>query len=129
MNPILVTLSVLGTLAVATVGGYWAVVGVMRLASAGARRRNEGDGPESQSARDSLRGGRWIGYLERLAIAGSILVGYPAAIAIVVAIKGLGRYPELKDNPAASERFVIGTLASVIFAALCGVGGSALLHI
>jgi hypothetical protein len=86
-------------------------------------------GPTSAAATDALRGGTWIGYLERLAITGSIIAGFPTAIAVVVAIKGLGRYPELKGNPAASERFVIGTLASFLWATLCGVAGLVLVQV
>lgn len=81
------------------------------------------DGPTGPRSREVLRGGTWIGILERLAITGSLLVAYPAAIAFVIAIKGLGRYPELRENPEASERFVIGTLASMLWAA--AVGGAA----
>jgi hypothetical protein len=80
-------------------------------------------GPTGPTAVAALRGGTWIGVLERLAVTGLILVGYPAGIAILVAIKGLGRYPELKDNPGASERFVVGTLASIVWAAGLGVLG------
>ncbi|UNX53230.1 hypothetical protein MF406_09315 [Georgenia sp. TF02-10] len=74
-----------------------------------------------------LRGGTWIGMLERLAITGAVLAGYPEATAVVLAVKGLGRYPELREahpdkrSPAA-ERFIIGTLASYVWA-----GGSAVL--
>ena len=64
-----------------------------------------------------LRGGLLIGVLERAAVVLAILAGQPVAIAYVVAIKGLGRYPELKQAPAASERFIIGTLASLLWAA------------
>lgn len=64
-----------------------------------------------------LRGGLLIGFLERAAVAVAIFAGQPVAIAYVVAIKGLGRYPELKATPAASERFIIGTLASMLFSA------------
>lgn len=80
-------------------------------------------GPTSPQAVAALRGGTWIGILERLAITGLILVGYPTGIAILVAIKGLGRYPELRENPGASERFVIGTLASMVWAAGLGILG------
>ena len=41
-------------------------------------------------------------------------------------MKGLGRYAELKA-PAAAERFIIGTLASVLWAAAC-VGVAVLLR-
>lgn len=74
-----------------------------------------------------LRGGLLIGCLERAAVAVAILSGQPVAIAYVVAIKGLGRYPELKDTPAASERFIIGTLASMLWAASVAVLTKALL--
>lgn len=85
------------------------------------------DGPVGPRAREALRGGTWIGILERVGVTGSLLVGDPTGIAVVVAIKGLGRFPELREHPAASERFVIGTLASLVFAAAVGVLGRALL--
>jgi len=72
------------------------------------------------SAEKVLSGGMWIGILERLAVTGTLLAGYPAGIALVIAVKGLGRYPELKDRPAVSERFVIGTLASLVWSAGLG---------
>lgn len=79
--------------------------------------------------RPVLRGGLWIGILERIAVASAIMSGHPQLIAVVVAVKGLGRYPELKDNPAASERFLIGTGASLLIAAAAGVCGSQALHL
>jgi len=66
-----------------------------------------------------LRGGTWIGYLERAAVIGAIVVGHFEIIAAVIAIKGLGRYSEL-DTPEARERFIIGTLVSMTWAAVCG---------
>lgn len=74
-----------------------------------------------------LRGGLLIGFLERAAVAVAIFSGQPVAIAYVVAIKGLGRYPELRDTPAASERFIIGTLASMLWAASVAAVTQALL--
>lgn len=73
-------------------------------------------GPDSAHARAVLRGGTWIGLLERTGVALAVLAGQPTAIAFVIAIKGLGRYPELRTNPEASERFVIGSLASMTWA-------------
>ncbi len=95
------------------------------------------DGPEDASAEtpvqqpkgEVLRGGLLIGFLERAAVAVAILAGQPVAIAYVVAIKGLGRYPELKDTPAASERFIIGTLASMLWSASVAVLTKTLLPI
>lgn len=63
-----------------------------------------------------LRGGLVIGFLERLAVAAAVLADEPVAIAYVVAVKGLGRYAELKETPAAAERFIIGTLTSMLWA-------------
>ncbi len=80
-----------------------------------------------------LRGGAWIGMLERLAITGTVLAGFPEGIAVVLAVKGLGRYPELREahpdkrSPAA-ERFIIGTLASYLWAGTCAAGGIFLLE-
>lgn len=66
-----------------------------------------------------LRGGTTIGILERIAAAGSIMSGAAEAIAVVIAIKGVGRFSEL-SSPEARERFIIGTLASLVWAAGCG---------
>jgi len=62
-----------------------------------------------------LRGGATIGYLERVAVAASLLAGYPEGLAVVVAIKGVGRFSELSE-PETRERFIIGTFASLVWA-------------
>ncbi|MEI4274125.1 hypothetical protein TEK04_20565 [Klenkia sp. LSe6-5] len=67
---------------------------------------------------DVLRGGSWIGVLERVALVASLLAGWPEGVPVVLAVKGLGRFAELKETPAA-ERFIIGTLASALWAAAC----------
>lgn len=85
----------------------------------GARRSGE---PPILAAADTLRGGRAIGMLERLSTYVALLSGYPEAVALVVAIKGLGRYGELKSGTeGAAERFIIGTLTSLLFAGLCAL--------
>lgn len=66
-----------------------------------------------------LRGGATIGVLERSAIAVSLLSAWPEGIAVVLAVKGLGRYPELRAETGTSERFIIGTFASVLWALSC----------
>ncbi|MGY1604990.1 hypothetical protein [Geodermatophilus sp. SYSU D00815] len=73
-----------------------------------------------------LRGGAWIGVLERAAVAGTLLAGWPEGLALVLAVKGLGRFAELKVS-AAAERFILGTLASALWAVAC-VGVVALLR-
>ncbi|HEU5222887.1 MAG TPA: hypothetical protein VFU07_04305 [Candidatus Lumbricidophila sp.] len=67
-----------------------------------------------------LGGGRVIGVLERVLCAGAIIVGYPEAIAAIIALKGIGRFSEL-DSAATRERFIIGSLASLGWAAVIGV--------
>jgi hypothetical protein len=69
-----------------------------------------------------LRGGRVIGYLERGAVAATLLVGWPEGLAVILAVKSLARYPELRA-PHASEQFIMGTFASVLWAAgMAGIG-------
>lgn len=70
-------------------------------------------------AGDLLRGGTWVGALERIAVFTTLLLGWPEGIAVVLAIKGLGRYADLKSpNGAAGERFIIGTFTSLLTACL-----------
>jgi hypothetical protein len=57
----------------------------------------------------------WIGALERAAVASCLLAGFGEGVAIVLAVKGLGRYPELRA-PGAAERFIIGTFMSLLWA-------------
>lgn len=80
-------------------------------------------GTTARVQRDVLRGGAWIGALERLAVLGTLTAGWPEGLAVIVAIKGLARYPELRTastaGSGASERFIIGTLASLGWAAVC----------
>lgn len=69
------------------------------------------------AARSHLRGGAWIGVLERLAIYATLLLGFPEGIAMALAVKGLARYPELRaTSSGAAERFIIGTFVSVLVA-------------
>jgi uncharacterized membrane protein YoaK (UPF0700 family) len=108
-----------GGVALAVLGGWPVTAWILSLAAA-----RSADPAGEREADRALRGGLWIGLLERLAIVGSILVSYPAAIGVVIAIKGLGRYPELREarGASASERFIIGTLASFCWAGAVGVG-------
>lgn len=112
--------AVVAALLVATAGGWPLTAWVLRRSV----------GPNGQAGEAPvLRGGTWIGVLERLAITGTILVGHPEAIAVVIAIKGLGRFPELRAaaGATASERFIIGTLTSFCWAGAAGVGARSLL--
>ena len=50
----------------------------------------------------------------------AVVAGSDYALALVVAVKALGRYPELRTakHGAVSERFIIGTFASLLWAGL-----------
>jgi hypothetical protein len=74
--------------------------------------------PEGETTREVLRGGTTIGFLERLAAAGTIMTGFPEGLAVLIAIKGVGRFTEL-EAAEARERFIIGTLTSIIWACVC----------
>jgi F0F1-type ATP synthase membrane subunit c/vacuolar-type H+-ATPase subunit K len=130
MNPVLASVlkgAVIVALGLfATLAGSPLVRGVLRRADRPApAAETAGDGepavsPGIQAASAQLRGGHWIGLLERLAVYAAILAGFSEGIAVVLAIKGLARYPELKATTSgAAERFIIGTFSSVLFAAAC----------
>jgi hypothetical protein len=71
--------------------------------------------------RTILRGGAWIGALERLVLLGTLLARWPEGIAAIVAVKAFARYPELRagQGTGVTERFIIGTFASLGWAAAC----------
>lgn len=98
------------------------LVGAMFRCAARSAKVAEAHDQTSDVVNSQLRGGRWIGYLERLAIYSAILSSFPGAIAVALAIKGLGRYPELRGaDELTAERFIIGTFTSMLWA--CGVAG------
>lgn len=107
---------VVAAVALSVVPGRWLTAAVLRRAE---------PGPPDAGL---LRGGAWIGMLERAAITGTMLAGLPEGVAVVLAVKGLGRYPELREahpdrRPVAAERFIIGTLTSYLWAGLFGAVG------
>ena len=92
------------------------------FAAVDAQSPSPGPGPDPiEAAGTVLRGGAWIGALERGAVFASLAVGMPEGVAIVLALKGLGRYAELQTRAGegAAERFIIGTFTSVLWAAAC----------
>jgi hypothetical protein len=118
-----VLVAVAAALAAALIG--WPLVPLLlRLTHAGPGSKPERTGAEDVEV---LRGGTWIGIVERALIAGAIVLGRPELMAVVIAVKGLGRFAEIKSSAAAGERFIIGTLLSVALASLLGVIGWAIL--
>ena len=71
----------------------------------------------------TMRGGRWIGPLERILILLLASVEAPAAIAAIVAAKGVIRFPEISQDKAGqkAEEFLVGSFASWILAVLGAV--------
>jgi hypothetical protein len=115
-TPILSVLLSLIAAALAVIGGGPAATTSLRLATRGSVPNGQHGGILVESEpREVLRGGLAIGLLERLAIVGTILAGFPAALAVVVAVKGVGRFTEL-DAAEARERFIIGSFVSLIWA-------------
>jgi hypothetical protein len=108
-------LVLLGALAVAS-GGPLAVAVLSVADRTDAAGPREGEEPPEDG--EVLRGGAWIGSLERLGVFATLAAGWPEGVAVVLAVKGVGRYQELGASGAA-ERFIIGTFASVLWAAAC----------
>lgn len=109
---------------VAVVGGGPLTAAILRLVD------REGNGQQRGAhAAAVLRGGTWIGAFERAAVFATLAAGWPEGLAVVLALKGLGRYSELRADagehtgPEATggvaERFIIGTFASVLWAVAC----------
>lgn len=137
---VLLAVAVLATALEGTLPGRIGVAGAIAalvLAAAGGgvvtvavfRRVDAGSGPPLERPREGslaaagllLRGGAWIGALERVAVFASIAARWPEGIAVALALKGLGRYPELRanDRAGAAERFIIGTMVSLLWAIGC----------
>ena len=115
-TPILAVLLSLACVSLAVIGGGPAATAGLRLATQGSVPNGEHGGIlVATEPREVLRGGLAIGLLERLAVAGTIVAGFPAAIAVIVAVKGVGRFTEL-DAAEARERFIIGSFVSLIWA-------------
>lgn len=79
---------------------------------------DHGHVPGLTDADQDLAGGYWIGLLERAALFACVVAGFPAGIAVVLGVKSIGRYPELRTPTGRKgELFIIGTFASMLWAA------------
>ena len=108
--------------ALALAGGGPVTLAIFSLVD---RESDEGDDGIA-AAGEVLRGGAWIGALERAATFATLTAGWPEGVAIVLALKGLARYPELRADGSAgrhavAERFIIGTFSSLLWAAGCAL--------
>ncbi|HWM33633.1 MAG TPA: hypothetical protein VNR36_05285 [Pseudolysinimonas sp.] len=118
------------TLLLATLGvlgGYPVTIWVLGLATPkrrGRKQKKHADDGEHGGilveGHEVLRGGWVIGYLERVAVVVAVVLGRFEIFAALIAVKGLGRFSEL-DSSVARERFIIGTLTSLSWAAGFGL--------
>jgi hypothetical protein len=110
----------------AVLGGSPVTATVLWLADRGGAR----PGHAMRDAGDVLRGGIWIGVFERAAVFSALAAGWPEGLAVVLALKGLGRYSELRAGDPTSrsasgagsgvaERFLIGSFASLLWGCAC----------
>ena len=127
--------AVVGVVVLLTVPANRVVADILAVA----RHSTQGNGeaaagcvPSQESGKQdemesSMRGGRWIGPLERILILLLASVEAPAAIAAIVAAKGVIRFPEISQDKAGqkAEEFLIGSFASWILAVL----GAVVIHL
>lgn len=135
--PVGFVIALLGT-AVAAIGGDPVTRRVLAIATHGRVREGDGGGillraPQTDrpdagalpgadvrgEVREVMRGGATIGYLERISVVIALIAGFPEALAIIVAVKGVGRFSELAA-PESRERFIIGTMSSLLWACVVG---------
>ena len=119
-DPVARAVAALAAAGAAALGGSAVTTAVLEL-SRRSDRREPGEAVSSAKAENdteavsTLHGGLWIGVLERVGVGAVLLAGWPTGLTVMAAIKALGRFTELKD-PDAVERFILGTLASFLWA-------------
>ncbi|HEY7926997.1 MAG TPA: hypothetical protein VIG86_06195 [Candidatus Dormibacteraeota bacterium] len=75
---------------------------------------------EAEGLKGAPAGGKVIGVLERTLVYSAVLLGHPEAVALVVAVKSVVRYPDFAKERSFAEYFLIGSLLSLIFALAVG---------
>ncbi|WP_062466605.1 hypothetical protein [Demequina maris] len=88
---------------------------VCRDVIARARTAPDDGPPPAPEPRPHLRGGRFIGPLERWLIAALALVGAEGVVVGLMAAKGIGRFPEIsgdRGRGSTAEEFLVGSLVS-----------------
>lgn len=121
ISPLVHVLLGLLALALAALGGAPAVLLTLAIATRGSMHEGPQGGivvDDEGRGHEILRGGMTIGVFERFATTAAIMAGFAPAVAVIVAIKSVGRFTELNEA-AARERFIIGTLVSLVWAGAC----------
>ncbi len=65
--------------------------------------------------------GLYIGWLERFLVITAVTVQSPAMVGLILTSKSIARFPELKENGAFAEYFLVGSLLSFGLAFLGGL--------
>ncbi len=81
-------------------------------------------GAEAEKGENKLKGGRYIGPIERLIVAALMLAGSLEGAGLIIAAKGFIRLPEIRSGidqgdgeaDVVAEYFLIGTLTSILIA-------------
>jgi len=81
----------------------------------------------SSGKKDLNKSGYLIGILERIIMLMLGLSGQVGAIGFVIAAKSLARFKQLEDKDFA-ERYLLGTLVSVLIALVCIIFGNSLIN-
>lgn len=81
------------------------------------------NGMDKAGKQGIVKGGKWIGYLERLLVVTFIITQNFSAIGFLIAAKSIFRFGDLKDQKdrIATEYVLIGTLASFTIAIFAGL--------
>jgi len=111
MSPLTITLGDEFQGVAATLQGGLQLIRGLRAA------RSAGAAADDAEAATAPRVGRVIGHLERLAIAGGLVVGAWEVLVAVVALKSVARFKDLEEKLNA-EYFLVGSLFSVLWAVL-----------
>ena len=86
------------------------------------------DKEEGEEMRSLKGAGAVVGWLERSLIYAFVLIGRPEGAALVVAVKALARFPDLRAHKKGfAEYFMIGTLSSLGVAAFVGFAARTIL--
>ena len=75
-----------------------------------------GTGPSVMATENTLQGGRILGPIERVFVLGMALAGQFAALSVVVAAKGILRFPEISKDTAGGTRaeyVLVGSFVSL----------------
>lgn len=76
----------------------------------------QGPAEAAESAAEEARTGRWIGVLERVLVVALMMLGEYGAVGLVFTAKSLTRFDRIVKDKGFAEYYLIGTLASILFA-------------